>query len=335
MQSLLARISLSAVRHNAKLFGRVSSRPLIAVVKDDAYGHGAAEVSLSLRGVASCFAVATVREGAALRTAGISEDILVLTPPLCEEEALRLVLYDLIGCLSSMPALRLLAKAGESAGRAPRAHLAVNTGMNRYGFPPARVGAALKDAESGGILVEGVFSHYFEPSQKALRTEQDRLFRTAEARVKERFPAARSHLSATGGVLFGGELCDAVRVGLGLYGYLPEECGLPVKRAMKLYAAVSHRCRQFGGGLGYARAEEDFGALHTLRLGYGDGFFREGLEGAIGRLCMDAAVCKGDAPFGERRLVVDDFARYAERHGTSVYEALVRLAGGAEREYTD
>ena len=93
------------------------------------------------------------------------------------------------------------------------------------------------------------------------------------------------------------------------------------------------RCTRFGEGIGYAADREHYGKIHTLRLGYGDGFFREGLGGAVGKLCMDAAVCTGDAPFGRRKLIVDNFEAYAARHGTSVYEALVRLASKAEKEY--
>lgn len=333
MQALLARVSLPAIRSNALQWKRRAETSLIAVVKDDAYGHGAEEVALSLHHVASSFAVATAEEGAALRLAGITEDILVLTPPLNVQESVRLVLYGLTASVSSMPALHLIAEAGELTGKTPRAHIAVNTGMNRYGLRPERAGAAAREAIRAGIRVEGVFSHYFEPSDAEFRAGQEMRFLKAAEAVKEAAPAAVMHISATGGVFFGGKISDAVRVGLGLYGYAPKECKLPLRRAMKLYATVAHRCTQLGDGAGYAAAERKGERLTTLRFGYGDGFFREGFEGAVGKLCMDAAVFSGDLPFGRKVLLVSDFERYALEHGTSVYEALVRLPSKAVKEY--
>lgn len=333
MQSILARISLPAVRQNAETVKTIAARPVIAVVKDDAYGHGAEETALAIEPSVFAFAVATVAEGAALRCAGVQKDVLVLTPPLCREESERLLRYGLTASLSSAPDLRLLSEAGERTGIAPRAHLAVNTGMNRYGVRPALAGAFSEQARSYGVSVEGVFTHFYLPEDGRRREEQEELFQRAADGVKARFPSAVTHMSATGGVLFSKkDLCDCARVGLMLYGYAPVAVrGL--RRAMKLYAAVSHRCKQFGGGAGYAAAERQYGDLYTLRLGYGDGFFRESFTGAVGKLCMDAAVMEGDLPFGKRKLVVDDFAAYARAHNTSVYEALVRLTQKAEREY--
>ena len=105
---------------------------LIPVVKDDAYGHGALKTAHALSDMVCAFAVSTVDEGAQLVHGGGQKDILVLTPPLTAEEAKRAKALGLILTLSSVPALRLATRAG----RGVRARLAVNTGMNRYGFPP-------------------------------------------------------------------------------------------------------------------------------------------------------------------------------------------------------
>ncbi len=332
MQSLLAEIDLPAIQFNANHFKKLSSRPLIAVVKDDAYGHGAEEVALSLHGVAASFAVATVEEGASLRLAGVTEDILVFTPPMTEEECVRLLLYRLTASVTSLSALHLLLRAAERTGTAPRVHLAVNTGMNRYGVESGAAARTARLLKKRGCDVVGVYSHYFAAEKDGEREAQNVLFKSAVSAVKEIFPHCISHIAATGGALKG-EKGDAVRVGLGLYGYLPFGGSEPLVRAMKLYAFVSNRCRQTGRGLGYALAERDFQTVHTLRLGYGDGFFREGLSPAVGKLCMDAAIVGGDVPFGKKILVVSDFEAYARAHGTSVYEALVRLSGKAVKTY--
>ena len=102
---------------------------------------------------------------------------------------------------------------------------------------------------------------------------------------------------------------------------------------MKLYATVSQRGRAAGGGAGYQHAERDGMALNTLRVGYGDGLFRAGAAGAIGKLCMDAAVAEGDRPFGARKRILRDLGGYARSHGTTEYEALVNLTKRAVKTY--
>lgn len=303
---------------------------MIAVVKDDAYGHGASEVAHALYGRAQIFAVSTVEEGAALKTAGIGADVLVLTPPLCDAEAQRLVAYRMIATASSVSAIRLLRRAEEKLGMRARAHLAVNTGMNRYGVRPENVAWALREADG---MIEGAFSHLYLPGDASAK-EQAELFSRAAETVKERVPFAVCHLNATGGMLAGYE-SDAVRAGISLYGYLPQgfEGELAVRPAMKIYATVAHSGTQFGGGIGYALAQKKYGRIYTLRLGYGDGFFRSGGLGAEGNLCMDACVREGAAKFGERKLILSDVSEYAAEHGTTPYEVLVAVGRRALRVY--
>ncbi len=329
MQELLAVVSLNTIRRNAACVRAAARRPLIAVVKDDAYGHGAVRVAHALDKAASAFAVATVAEGAALRVAGVSKDILVLTPPLCREEALRLLAYGLIASVSSARSLALCAQSGVA-----RAHLAVNTGMNRYGVRPDRVRAMCRMAAGEGVTFEGIYSHLYAPRDGGALAEQKKLFAVACERLEAFFPGAVCHLPATGGVL-AGVRTDAVRAGLSLYGYLPEgwEGALPVRPAMRVYATVAECRRAVGSGAGYARAPHALGQVHTLRLGYGDGFFRAGGLGAVGKLCMDACVREGAARAGRRCAVLTDAARYAAEHGTSVYEVLVNVTKRAEMKY--
>lgn len=326
MQSLLAEVSLPRIRRNADVLLSRTKKPLIAVVKDDGYGHGAIPVAHALHGKATMFAVSTVEEGVSLRIAGVTEPILVLTPPLDLEDATTEVWYDLVADLSSYPVLRLLARAGEETGRRPRAHISVNTGMNRYGFLPEETSSAAREAKNCDIDVEGVFSHLYLPSDERAREKQNERFRVSSEEVKTVFPEALRHLSATGAV--DEDEWDAVRVGLALYGYGPS-----VRPAARLFSFVSHATKQLEGGLGYASAEKNFGDVFTLRLGYGDGFFREGAPFAEGKLCMDASVCVGKEKFGERKLVLSDFDAYAKEHNTTVYEALVKLLSKAEKRY--
>ena len=140
MQRPVAVVSLSALRHNVRALARKSSRPVIAVVKDDAYGHGAEIAAHEIADMVCMFAVATVDEGARLVTAGIARDVLVLTPVLCREEAMRARHYGLIVTAASFPSLAFCGGL--------RTHIAVNTGMNRYGFSPREIGRAAETAKS-------------------------------------------------------------------------------------------------------------------------------------------------------------------------------------------
>lgn len=329
MRNTIAVVSLRRIRNNAELIVRRAHSPLIAVVKDDGYGHGAEAVAQALYGTASAFAVSSVDEGAALRVAGIDKEILVLSPPVNRSEAERIARYRLTATVSSFVSLRLLSATGGI-----RAHLAVNTGMNRYGFRPEHVRRAC-EAALGKIEVTGVYSHFYRPEDKNARERQSALFRRAAETVRNCFPKAIRHLAATGGMLAGREYAfDAVRCGIGLYGYLPTgfEGALPVKPAMKVYAPVSACGTFIGGGVGYQTAEKTYGKLHTLRFGYGDGFFREGGLGT-GKLCMDACIREGKANVGSWRLVLKDASAYAAAHGTTAYEALTSVGERAVKFY--
>lgn len=323
-------MSLKNIRENAEKIKAYAGGKLIAVVKDDAYGHGAAHVSQALTGVADMFAVASVEEGAFLRTAGIGKDVLVLTPCLSTEEGVRLISYGLIASVSSVASLNVLKRAERIAGGHVRVHVAVNTGMNRYGVRPALLPRLL---ELAGDRVEGMYSHLYAPQDDVAYTQQERVFSCACEVVKGFAPNALCHLGATGGALKGAQ--GAVRAGIALYGYLPQgfEGALSVTPAAKFYATVSHSAVPFGGGAGYAVAPKRYSSLYTLRLGYGDGFFRAGGLNAIGKLCMDACVREGRAKFSARRLVLSDVSAYAKELGTTEYEVLVRLGARAEKIY--
>lgn len=325
MQEPVAVVSLPAVLRNARVLRRIAGVPLIAVVKDDAYGHGAQEVACALEDLVLMFAVATVDEGAKLKIAGTSKDVLVLTPPSEREEAVRAAAYDLILTAASFPSLGLCAGC--------RAHFALNTGMNRYGFHPQEVLRACKAAKRQMVRVEGVFSHFYDAADAVSRTAQIRTFGTLSALVRRFYPDALRHLSATGGILAGDGAFDAVRPGIGLYGYAPPSFSCSLTPAMKVYADVLACNAAFGGGAGYARAVEGCRSYHTLGVGYGDGFFRSGGLGSVGALCMDACVRKGEATLRSRVCVMDNAERYAAQNNTTAYEVLTAIGKGVNRRY--
>lgn len=333
MTKTLAVVRLNRIKENAiEIINRAEGTPLYAVVKDDAYGHGAAAVAAALSGIASAFCVSTVEEGVALRLAGIGEKILVFTPPLTQEEAVRAAWYALTPSVTSLSSLNLLLRAGYKG----EAELKLDTGMNRYGLTGRSLTAALHLLRESEITVTGAYSHLYAPEDaEATRIQRKRFVALTEA-VKAVYPEVTLHLAATGGILAGREnFFDAVRSGIALYGYLPNGFAgrANVKPAMKTYAAVAASRRFSGGGVGYARADKEYGALTTLRVGYGDGYFRSGKEGVLGKLCMDAAVTEGRGKFATRRLLTGNAEEYAREAGTTAYEALLRMGANAEKRY--
>ena len=331
MQQGRAVVSLQNIRKNAAFFKRrAEGARLCAVVKADAYGHGACMVAAALRGVADCFAVALVSEGAALRLAGIGEEILVLTPALTEEEVLRGLHYGLSFTVGDRADLALLQKVCARCGVRARWHLKCNTGMNRYGVEEEELSALLSSL--GGMPPEGVYSHFYRPEDAETRKEQFARFVRMADRAEACCGRLVRHLSATGGTLAGGFAQDMVRIGIGLYGYLPQGFSLPegmLQPAMRVYAAVAAERTYRFGGAGYGE-RVPHGRLYTLRCGYADGLFRA--DGAY-PLCMDAAVREGAAHKYAEIPVLTDAATYAERHGTIAYEVLVRAAARAEKVY--
>lgn len=329
MQNVVARISLKTIQKNAALVIDRAHVPFIAVVKDDAYGHGAVRVAFALRKKASAFAVATVDEGAELRIAGIQTPVLVFTPPLDREDAIRMRAYRLTASVTSQESLAFAREFGLDV------QFAVNTGMNRYGFAPEEVLSAAREAKESLLGVTGVYSHFYMAEDERAREEQFALFTAAAEDVKLFYPNAVRHIAATGGLLAGEKYrLDAVRSGIALYGYLPKgfEGALPVEAAAKVYAAVSNSGLRVGRGAGYGFSDEE-PSFYTLRAGYGDGFFRSGNLGGCNALCMDACIRAGDARLGERKLLFDNMSDYAKETGTTEYEVLVRILKGAVKYY--
>lgn len=332
MQQVRAEIDLGAIRSNARCFAALAGgAALCAVVKADAYGHGASMVAHALRGIADSFAVALVEEGASLRNAGIDEDILVLVPPLNREEVLRGCAYGLIFLLSDAADAALIAEVCDQFGLSARCHIKVNTGMNRFGFDGAEFASFLRRPH-GRLRIEGIASHFYRPEDTETTAAQFRSFQEFCARAEDVFGPLRKHIAATGGVLASpGYGLDMVRVGIGLYGYVPSGLApLPqLRRAMRVYAPVASVRKYAGGGMGYGARRPIGKDLFVVRAGYADGLFRNE------RLCMDAFVAEGRAEKYGEVCILSDADACAAASGTISYEVLARIGERAVREYVD
>lgn len=332
MQPCRAVIRLDAIRGNAALLrAKAAGAKLCAVVKADAYGHGGAMVCQALTGVADCFAVALVEEGVRLRFAGVSADILVLVPPLSEEEAVRAALYGLTVSVGDGQDIALVTRALAGRGLSVRVHLQVNTGMNRFGFEEAPFVALCGEGLPPCMRAEGIYSHFYAPHVAAVTREQFSRFCAFRARAEQAFGRLTAHIAATGGVLAAEGYClDLVRPGIGLYGYAPQGFARGgLRPAMRVYAQVAANRIYHGGGMGYRIRRPCGDVLAVVRCGYADGFFRRG------RLCMDAAVEESPRKKYERVCVLSDADECARECGTISYEVLVRAAARAERVYVN
>jgi alanine racemase len=223
-------IDVSAVRHNAALLARMAApAALCAVVKADAYGHGAATVArAALEGGATWLAVATAEEGAQLRAAGITAPVLVLSEPPPEAMA-DLVAHRLTPAVYSQPGIRALADASARAGVVTDGHVKVDTGMHRVGADRREllgiVGAVTGDA---ALRFAALWTHF--PVADGI-TAEDRSFTEAQIRslgeardelADAGHPPPLLHAANSAGtVAYPAARFDMVRCGIALYGVGP------------------------------------------------------------------------------------------------------------------
>src|SRR4051812_42614408 len=297
-----AEVDLGAIRHNVRaLKRRAPDARLMAVVKADAYGHGAVPVSrAALQAGADFLAVATAEEGVELRHAGVNAPILVLTDLLSEGLVLAAE-HRLAVTAHSIPSARRIAAYLDL-----KVHLKINTGMNRWGVDPDEVGEARKLL--GNRLV-GVYTHLASADSDAETTDRQLdLFDAVLAALD--FGGALVHTANSAGTLwYPRSHHDCVRPGVALYGLHPvgDEGdplgeGLRPALALKSYVADVRRLLP-GDGVSYGltfRAEEPTFAA-TVPVGYAEGY-RRALSGKaaalvrgercpiLGRVTMDACV---------------------------------------------
>lgn len=322
MQKTLSVIDLSAIRNNALTVRKmIGDRFFFAVVKADAYGHGAEKVAAEIEDICDGFCVAICDEGVALRLSGISKPILVLAPPLNSDDADKMKFYSLTATISSEKS----AKLAEGC----RCHIAVNTGMNRYGCRGVELKKVLDIVDPTGI--DGVYSHLYAAENKGECERQYAEFLKAVEEVKRVNCDAVAHLAASGGILRGGKyLFGGVRCGIMLYGYAP--AGFKrgnLRPALRVYAPLAQKTQVTGRGVGYNIADRQYKNLYTYRLGYADGFFRTVPLGEK-TLCMDAFIST------EKRAllpVMTDAEEYAKRCGTISYEVLCSVTTRSEKVY--
>ncbi len=366
-----ATIDLRAIRTNfgeARRFAE--GRELMAVVKADAYGHGAAQVSRALV-EAGCrwFAVATVAEGAELRDAGIREPILILGGVFDAGESEVAVGLDLTPAVFHSEHVALLAAAARSLAQPLDVHVAVDTGMHRIGILREDALALLEAiAREPRLHLGGVYSHLARADEPDLTPslEQLRVLGELLAQLRERgLDPGLIHVVHSAGLLAGKALIEALpeqtaaRPGVMLYGVRPApHFEVELRPAMTLATKVVQlRSVKAGDPVGYGaefRAQRDT-RIATLPIGYEDGVpISASGRGCVliggrrmpiaGRVSMDfITIDVGDAPIeigadailfggqqGDAVLTVEEAAAAAQ---TIPYELLVRVGKRVRRQF--
>ncbi len=302
-------VDLAAIRHNAALL-QARMRPgcrMMAVVKADAYGHGAVAVAhtLAQSGV-NTFAVATLDEAIELRTSGLRGDILILGYTL-PARAAALRRHNLIQTVCNAD----YAHALNRTGRRLRVHIKIDTGMHRLGEDWRHLAQIKSVFDCRNLRVEGCFTHLCvsdsaDPAHRTFTAQQATHFYHVVAALREAGcdPGAL-HLQSSYGLLHYPQLdCDYARIGILLYGVHSEQQAdtLGLRPALALRARVGCVGTAYAGeSLGYGCA---YRAVDTMRyavvtIGYADGLPRCYAQAAayvlihgqpapvVGRICMD------------------------------------------------
>lgn len=299
-----AEIDLGAIAHNIRAIAAALRKParVMAVVKADAYGHGAPHVArAAVDAGAASLGVATTDEGVQLRRAGIGVPILLLgsTPA---EDAEIAVGHDLSVTVFDIQVARALSRAAGRAGRPAKIHLKIDTGMGRIGIAPAEAVALAGEARAlSGVVLEGCFTHFAAADDADLasaRAQLDTFRRVLRQLDMAKIPVGLHHAANSAAVLALPEShLDLVRPGIALYGIPPVPHlanRIPLRRVMRLRARVSFVKRVPAGtaiGYGHAYRAARTTTIATIPVGYADGYPRL-LSG------------RGEVSIGGRRLPV-------------------------------
>ncbi len=361
-------VNLDNIEYNLRNIQRIiKDKEIIAVVKADAYGHGAIDIAhvLSENGVKR-FAVAVVTEAVELRRSGINSSILVLgyTPPSLYHMLLK---YDIEQTVFDFDSASKISSLAKTWFKNVKIHIAIDTGMGRIGF--LYCDKSFKDiyniSKLSNIEIEGVFSHFSSSDEKDKTYTFMQIERFNDFCLKIKSMGVDfniRHISNSAGILNIPEAYyDAVRPGIILYGCYPSE---EVNKTIKLKPALSFKSTIIylkdlpkGECISYGRLYQTkaLEKIATLPFGYADGFSRllnkkgnviikDKKVPIVGSICMDQCMVNVDGVdnvqvgdeviiIGESeslKITVEDLAKSL---GTINYEVLCMITKRVPRIY--
>jgi len=356
-------VNLTQLRRNLEAIReRVKPARVMPIVKANAYGHGLDGVARFIADFSDYLGVATLEEGIHLRQIGVDKPILVMGGTLLEQIPWFLR-YDLTLTASSADLLRAAEGVAAPSGQRIRAHLKVDTGMERVGVrdtdaePFLELSLACKNVE-----IEGIYSHYANadsPDLTHAKLQLERFNEVLRFYEKRSLPPPLRHISNSGGILQLPESnFDMVRPGILFYGVYP---ALDIPRTVDVKPALTWRSRVAYTKVTPPGRPVSYGSLWqaerptrivTVPCGYADGYFRRMSGRArvlvngksypqVGRICMDQfmadagddAIALGDPVIllgGD--ISAHDLAAWA---GTNAYEALTNISARVPRVFVN
>jgi alanine racemase len=304
-------IDLGRLRRNVRLIRQdlLAHVRLLAVVKDEAYGHGALEVArVAVEEGAWGFGLSTLEEAMNLRDGGITAPLLLLGERR-EAELEWCVAHDLTVCVNEPHTVRALAKIAADRGRRAPVHVKVHTGMSRYGVRWDEALPLIEQvAVAESLRLEGVMTHFAQSDEvdKTFANVQLARFNgVLEGMAAQNIAAELRHTCNSGGLLdLPHAHLDMVRPGILLYGVFPSQscrtiAGIEPVMSVKARIAAIQTVKPgevVGYGMRYTAATQR--RIAILPIGYGDGFPRVRNEGCalihgrraplVGGIAMDA-----------------------------------------------
>lgn len=365
-----AEVNLGALRRNVTLLAqRAAPAELWVVVKADAYGHGAAQcAAIVVQAGARGLCVALAQEGVALREAGITVPILVLSEQ-SPAAAELLVAHDLTCVVYNEHYVAALADAARRAARQVKVHLKIDTGMHRAGVDSSgAVSLARTIVSSSGLLLDGVMTHLAtadDPRHEATKRQLAAFNEVLGELRRADIQPHHVHWANSAAMLRGvATPSTIVRAGIATYGLVPgngvADLMTSLEPVMRLRTEVSHVRRVAAGeGISYGlrTVVQNDTTVATLPLGYADGIARRAwqtdarvmLGGRRRRIlgvvtmdqmmvdCGDDAVHVGDEAVifgsqGNDRITVEDWALALD---TISYEVVCAVSGRVPRVYVE
>lgn len=364
MYSNWAVIDTDAIRNNVRFIRGHTGTEVMAIVKANAYGHGAVPVALAaLEGGASWCGVARSSEALELRQAGIGCPILLLgyTPQERLEEMIR---QGVSLTVWNPDQLSMISEAARRAGSDAKIHLKVDTGMSRIGMQVAEaLPVAKKAGSTPGIIFEGLFSHFARADEKdpASADLQWERFQSVLGDLDQQglLPPLVHHANSAASLTRKETALSLVRFGIAMYGLHPSpECPLPAAfRPALSWRSVLSQVKVLPPGRGVSYGHEYLTKgnerIGTIPVGYADGFRRlpgnqvlvGGLRAPIiGRVTMDQVLVQldgiPDAKAGDEVVLIGKQGKgsitaedVAEIWGTINYEVTCAVGPRVPRLY--
>ena len=328
-ERVAAYIDLDAAKYNIRNIRKRTDKraEIIAVVKADAYGHGARQMAkVFIENGADALAVAVIEEAIELRNEGITQPILILGYTSTNNFE-KLIQYDITQNVYCYDMACKLSETAQRLGKSVKVHIKIDTGMSRLGFlvNEKSLDEIEKISKLPYIDVEGIFTHFSKvdvPDKSFTLTQEEKFYYVINELEKRGIKFRKKHAANSAGIIDIDDVAlTAVRPGIILYGSYPSEYVMKEKLALKpvmsLKSLVSFvktvpEGTPVGYGCTFVTKRET--VIATIPVGYADGYIRRLANGGrvlingkyapiIGRICMDQCMVDvtdiGDVKMGD------------------------------------